>query len=410
MALIISSIKYLAVFIVALFFFKISEQCYSHYTLTSQSTRFIFNLRISKQRLIGFLCALIGILMLSLFAGLRAKDVGVDTSGYPETFMRIASGSRTFSDFISNCSDVANEPLGALLVYFCSRITKNTGLLLFSYQFLTVTLVYFAALKLNKKISICDSMAIYLFLFFNNSLNMMRQSVGCAFIFYGMAMLMEQKRFSIKAIVAILIALLFHKSSIYGIILVLPVYLSFSFKKNWIKYGVYAAVLCMPVLLNSISSIVRQFTNDAHILYYLDVFISGKIERDWFVNPFSLYSIVYILVALGTLALPYIFRTSVFGKTSSLQIDANTARIITRLRTMNMVGFLIYIVVLFSMKTMYGMRFSIFFDYFYMLSIPLSIGNNKNKRMILYSFLIIVWFIWIMRMGWSGSSLYHMSI
>lgn len=411
MALIISGIKYIFVFFIVLFFFKVSEQelsyCDFGRNVTKKKRRFV----ISKHKAESLLFAFIGIILLCLFAGLRAQDVGVDTSGYPVNFMRIASSSSTYSNFVSNCPDLSNEPIGSLLVYLCSKITKKTWLLLFFYQFLTVTPVYFASLHLKKYISIVDSMAVYLFIFFNNSLNMMRQSVGCAFILYGLSSLLEEKKINVKFVISFVIAALFHRSSIYGILLVLAVYFSFEISKKWLKYIIYVSVICIPILVNSISDFVGRFIHDAHILYYLDVFVSGKVDRDWFINPFSLYSLVYIFVVLGLLLLPYLFDPN-FGrkKTRNLQMRDCIFSIKLKLRTMNLVGFLIYITLLLSMETMYGMRFSIFFDYMYMLSIPLSIGNNKSKRKIMYLFLFVAWALWIMRMGWSGSELYHMGI
>jgi flagellar biogenesis protein FliO len=60
------------------------------------------------------------------------------------------------------------------------------------------------------------------------------------------------------------------------------------------------------------------------------------------------------------------------------------------------------------MSTMYGMRFSVFYDFFLILAIPLSCRGESAtvKKALVLMLLLIIWFIWIIRMGWSGSAIY----
>lgn len=405
MALLISTMKYLLVFAIVLFFFKISEQKLKYCNYEKERKKLV----VSKAELKGIAYALIGVLIICAFAAIRANDVGTDTSGYPVSFMRIARASSSFSEMIKNSADLADEPLGALLVYVCSRVTAKSWLLLFFYQIFTIIPVWLAVLQFKDIISTTNAMAVYLFVFFNNSLNMMRQSVGCALIIYGLALIITKKKY-IKICIVFLMAILFHRSSLYGIILVLATYYSFYISKKKIRYFCYLVVILIPMLLKPIAQIILKFTTDMHIVYYINVFVLGKTNVDWFVNPISIYSLVYIIVSSCLLIMPIMFESNFFKKIKKTDFRKDIDVIKYKLASFNMLGYLMYLSILFSLRTMYGIRFSIFFDYVYIFSIPLSVKKNRSKSKIMYILLFGYWFIWIMRMGWSGSSLYHIGI
>lgn len=402
MALIISSIKYMCIFMVSIFFFKQSEKELDLYNPNVKIKKYT----ISKRKLYGFFFALIGMLVISIFAGIRANDVGTDTNGYPVTFMRLARSSSSLHNLLTINSDLSNEPLGAILVYLCSLFTDKTWLLLFFYQFLTIIPIFLSAYEMKDKLSISNVIIVYCLMFFNNSLNMMRQSVVCALILYAFVLVINNKS-KLRILIILLISIAFHRSSIYGIILVLASYYALSIGNRKLKYIVYILIILFPAIIPQIANIVAKITADEHILFYFKVFIEGTAKMDWFVNPLSSYSIIYILVSLCYLLMPILFNTHLFQYFKRLNTHNKSSVLKNKIETMNLIGFLIYLVILFSIKTMYGIRFSIFFDYLYMISIPLSVRRNKTYQNIMIFLLWICWVIWIIRMGWSGSEIYH---
>lgn len=411
--LILSGIKYISIFLIVLFLFSLAEKQYNIADMRHQNkNRILHYPSISRDRFLGNLFVFLAILVLCLFAGMRADTVGADTSGYPIKFMKAACSSHSYFDFINTSPDLANEYLGSALVYICSRITNDSWLLLFSYQLFTVWPVFLASYLYRKELSITTSMAIYLFVFFNNSLNMMRQSMSCAFILLGTILLIRERKICKSAVLSFASALLFHRSGVYGIILVLAVFLGTKIGKKVARIIIYISIFLAPTILPLVCQIIVEngLVKDTHALYYIQVFMYGTIERDWYVNPLSIYSITYILVCSVLVILPFVLESNIFNKKILVRSKYKVGEFDSLLRTINIVGFLIYITLLFSFKTMYGIRFSIYFDFFYILSIPHVItGNNKKiKKRILYVFLFFIWSIWIMKMGWSGSELYNL--
>lgn len=410
LALIVSGIKYVTVFSIVYFCFYIAETKYrvADRNIALNKEHVPGRITMSQSRVSGHLYIFIGILVISIFAGIRSSSVGVDTSGYPVEFMKYGAISRSYSELLRIEPDLMNEYLGALLVFFCSRFTAQPGLLLFFYQFLTVIPVAITAYLLRDKISIRYSIAVYLFWFFNNSLNMMRQSVSCAFILLGTIILLLESKSKIGALISFVIAVLFHRSGFYGTILVLSVYMASKISREKLRILIYGFILFIPKLMTSF--VLFLYSNgvfkDPHILYYFDVFFMNRSTNlVGFINPFSLYSITYLVACIVLLLMPSLFRYDFFTK---VKISHNKDELVGILTSFNLSGFLIYIVLLLSMRTMYGNRFSIFFDFFYTVSIPLAINGNRArlKGLLLIMILFILWAVWIMRMGWSGSSLY----
>lgn len=299
MEYIVSNIIYLCVFFLSLFIFRRAEnKLYAYEQFYSEKQKETKKYRMSKDKFKYIVFSVLGLFIISFFAGIRANEVGADTSGYPIRFMKIATQSTSFTEFVENCSELKNEPLGALLVYFCSCFTADSGLLLFFYQLLTVVPIFLAAKKFRKYISITDAMAVYLFMFFNNSLNMMRQSVACAFILLGFSDWLIKNKISKKSILLFISAILFHRASIYGIALILAFYYIYKIKAIDLKKIIYIVIILLPLFLEILANILVKFIRDPQILYYIDIFIYKNISQDWFINPFSIYSMVYLIAFL----------------------------------------------------------------------------------------------------------------
>lgn len=404
MRLFYSTVIYILVFLFCIFLFKLSEQEFKNCTLNNKKIS-----KFSSKKFKGYFYAFLAITIICVFAAIRAEDVGVDTKGYPIKFMKLAKDSGSYSALIKTESDLSNEPMGALLVYFCSLFTEKSCLLLFFYQFLTIVPIFLAALQFKDDLSITDAMIVYIFVFFNNSLNMMRQSVGCGFLLLSLTLLIKRKTIT-KCFLTSLFAILFHRSAIYGVVLIFGVYFSFFLNKKYFKYLIYVSIILVPIILPLIVELVANTTTDSHVLYYLDVFFYGKVKKDWLINPFSIYSLVYIIVSLCYLAMPILFRTNFFNKKNNNNFKDEINIIEYKFASFNLIGFLLYCALLLSLKTMYGIRFSIYYDFIYIISIPLAVNKRKAYSGIMFVALAACWFLWIMRMGWSGSQFYHICI
>ena len=127
------------------------------------------------------------IFLLCFIAGFRDDNIGRDIQSYVKNYFEAFHNTHSYSQALTLVQYTQLEPLYVLLLFITSRFTGDLWLILFSLQLLTICPVYLAVLKWNKElhISIGFAMAIYILVFYNNSFNIMRQSVAAALIFLG---------------------------------------------------------------------------------------------------------------------------------------------------------------------------------------------------------------------------------
>jgi hypothetical protein len=357
----------------------------------------------------GSICSCMAILLICLFAGLRATSVGSDTQGYPVTFTNAASGYSSFAAFLNDPVGAGDEPLGALLVWICSRFGAGVGPLLFCYQLLTILPVYLAVRRFDGKVPLTIAMAVYLFCFFNNSLNMMRQSVACAFLLLAFSIFLASDRIRISTVILCIAAALFHRSGAYGALLMVLVLLIARINRRSVHLILYLAVALSPMVMTQISTwLIASGVADSHMEYYLDIFVNGTVNQDWFVSPLGSYSLMFLMIYTALVFSPRVLHSYLFEPNRKLASDYRRDSLYQTLRTFNITGYLIYTTLLFSLNTMYGMRFSIFFDFFLILSVPMACRGSlsKQKKILTLLVLIVFWWLWIVRFGWSASALY----
>ena len=366
------------------------------------------------------LCSAVAIVAISLVAAFRADSVGVDTVVYPDQSLNCARFYSAFLDYLNDpATSQSFEPLNAALVWVCSRLSVHKWPLLFFYQLLTVLPVYCALQKLRDRLSPALGMAVYLFVFYNNSLNMMRQSVACAFILLAFAYLISEKKISLPFLICCVVAVFFHKSGLYGIVLLLAVSFVANAGKSIKKYAAYVLIIASPILLNlALNSLISTGLVSQRIAEYADIFLYKTYDKDWFINPFGAFSLTYLLIYSLLICSPkLIYKVRDSNYTQVIDVDDNNeiakraSRLSGYLWNLNCSGYLLYVVLLISFETVYGIRFSIFFDYLLIFALPLACGVklDKTKRLVLFCVLILFWFIWIQILGWSGSGLYFFS-
>ena len=397
-----SILLYLGLFFISFLLFSTSDE------LRKQ------NSKINRSAVFPGIFSGIAIIAISLFAAFRADTVGVDTLVYPNQFLSCARSYPSFCEFLNDpVMTPGSEPLNAILVWICSRLSYNKWPLLFFYQLFSILPVYLALQQFRDRLSPALGMTVYLFVFFNNSLNMMRQSIACSFVLLSFAYLITERRFSVRFVISGIIAILFHKSGLYGIFLLLAVSFVANADKSLKKYLVYALIIASPVLLNAaISFLISKGLASQRISDYADIFLYKTYNKDWFINPFGMFSLSYLLVYGVVLLFPKIVSIIGINKKSCTAIDGGAqsiSRLSSYLWNINCSGFLLYVVLLFSFETVYGIRFSIYFDYFFVLALPLAcgMGQDRAKVFTLCCTLVFFWFIWIQVLGWSGSQTYY---
>lgn len=174
---------------------------------------------------VKYIFLFIGIFLPAFLAGCRADIIGTDVRNYVEPIQIYASGMSRFTEYINgNIVLLSGDAFSRIekgystFVFLISRINKSLFLNLFITQFLIIGLTVIGLVKFKKyiNISLSFSMFLYYMLFFNISLNLVRQSIAMAIIFCAFPFLLENKW--LQFLISIFIATLFHRTAIIGLI------------------------------------------------------------------------------------------------------------------------------------------------------------------------------------------------
>lgn len=211
---------YIAFFGVSCIFFWLSEKCKSGF-----SKNFF---------------AVIAILIPCILAGLRADTVGTDVKVYVEPLYNAAKESHTFSAYMKQrwfviwrYMYVKDFEIGfSLLVFFIQKIGGSFATVLFVIQMLIIGPIFFGLKKMHKPYPIFFGMFVFYCLFYNTSLNMMRQWIAMAILFMAFPYLVSEEKK--KYCILVLVACLFHNSAIMGFA-ILAVYMYSTKRKDSIK-------------------------------------------------------------------------------------------------------------------------------------------------------------------------------
>lgn len=168
---------------------------------------------------------LISILIPSLLAGLRADSVGTDTTVYGISFYQRALSAGNIIDYLQTQVIYNSTDAGfSIIVYVCSLISKDYHFGFFIYQLLTLIFIYCGAFRYKKLFETPVSLVVLLYYLslYNTSLNIMRQTIAAAIIFFASSYIWE-RRYKVFIILT-LIAITVHSSAIIGLAF-LPIYL-----------------------------------------------------------------------------------------------------------------------------------------------------------------------------------------
>ncbi|WP_066831874.1 EpsG family protein [Collinsella ihumii] len=167
-----------------------------------------------EQRAWGFVLLGCAVLIPSLVAGLRSTSVGTDTSGYVVELYDAAGSASSLPAFFAD--QLARfEPLFLLLVYCSVNMFGSIEAPLFFMELLNCVTVVAALYVTGKGRGMSLGYLLYLLLHFNESLNMMRQSLAMGFLLLALAFL-YQRRFALYA-ACLLCGIGFHLSAVIGL-------------------------------------------------------------------------------------------------------------------------------------------------------------------------------------------------
>lgn len=216
----------------------------------------------------------LGIITLSLGAGLRNDNVGLDTYQYISAF-------KTNFSVIWLFKETGFREISRLLM---NAFSGNVTCLLLLYATVTNALILYRLWDFRKDCSYSYMVFLYITLHYINTLNIMRQYIAIAIVFFATRFL--EKRGYIKFCIAILLASVFHSSALLGLLFFFVYYwkVAPSKQKKWMLFPLLIAI---PIV-----SIVLVKTQSAQISNYFS-------QKRADVNATFIYRIIVFVLILA---------------------------------------------------------------------------------------------------------------
>lgn len=147
----------------------------------------------------------LSVLTVCVLAGARDLNIGTDVANYLPFFSH-ALESESAVSFIGEY--YSTEPLYALLIYLCSRISSDMHCFLFAASLITYTFAMLGILNYKKQISVSLAWLCFLLMFYCDSYNAIRQFIAATIAFWGFKFAQDGKY--IKYAVTLFVAVMFH--------------------------------------------------------------------------------------------------------------------------------------------------------------------------------------------------------
>lgn len=192
---------------------------------------FLIAISEKKRTQIFAVASVLALLIPCLIAAWRADHVGTDVMVYASPLTDTAIVSDGLKDFLASFWSigyrnkfVSEFELGySLMVFVISKLTNSLPTVLFVTQALIITPIYLALARNRKKAPVWLGMLVFYLLFYNATLNMMRQWIAHAFMLLAFQ-LMTEKRYGWTTILSV-ISFSFH----YSALLMVPIYMVYWF-------------------------------------------------------------------------------------------------------------------------------------------------------------------------------------
>ena len=312
----------------------------------------------------------IALLLPSLLAGFRDYGIGTDMMVYGDLYFDYAhrmTMTRFFA--ITGC-----EWGYGLLVFAVAHFTKDIFWMYFIIQAIIMVLVWLSIDEYLDDFYKPYAMMVYYLLFYSFSLNLMRQTIAMAILLFSFRYIRQNK--IIPFAICMAAALMFHKTSLIGVVL-FPIYqLSYTKDKSEVKsltvlskyFRAIIEKIRIPLLLIGIVAAFLIVINGARIItflhFYLDDFYAQYNNLKNGGGGTWRYTVFMLLILLFT----------------GFSVKKNNA------------DYMFYIVIsvveiiLFQLKLISteSYRMCLYFSFFMVICLPknIEIMNNPNNRKI----------------------------
>ena len=332
----------------------------------------------SKQSILYYICIAIGLVLPALLAGLRDSSIGTDVEVYGDYWFTYACKYR----FISYMKMASEQSIGlvyALLNYIVARVSDDKKVFYFVLSLIETALVYFGIRGFKDKISVSFGMFCYYTIFYNNTLNLLRQMLAVSIVCLAYRFLVKNQ-YAVFLILSLL-AILSHSSAVFVLLLLIGwIYM----KRHDKKSEVYFMNLIMFIGISFVMIAYKPFLKlmiSQHILsvrfltYLEETVVGGRMIRLGF------------WAALAVLAYVAFGKMINYDERSKFIVSCTTASL-----TFSLVMF---------MGNVYAIRMAYYFDGAAIIMIPMIPKIYKlefdNGRRMKYTMYIILGLMLIVR-------------
>ena len=225
----------------------------------------------------------ISVMIPVLLAALRGINVGTDIKTYVLPSFNLAKSVNSLLDFIK-INFYVTDILFNVLVYASAKIFHSLQFLLGSIQLIISIPVYLSIDKMLKKDQRCIALITYYFVFYCMGLNLMRQTIAVVIGMLALIFFTQSKKK--LCIICFLLAMGFHKSAIFILILILVYWINKKFYKKWLPYlcacSIVVVILFYQQIMIMVIKSLPQFFGS-----YLN-YMSMK-QNNWPMADFTLY-------------------------------------------------------------------------------------------------------------------------
>ena len=165
-----------------------------------------------KKNKIGFaVCMMLAVLLVAVLSGVRDFSVGTDTDIYSGWIW----ATRTYDASLLHALCRDSEPVFEGITYLAGHYFNGLQSLLFLSALLTYAFVMAALALLRDHIFLPYGWAAYLFLFYSNSLNQLRQALAMTIVLLGITLVMQKKY--LPGVLLLVLAVGAHNTAVLGI-------------------------------------------------------------------------------------------------------------------------------------------------------------------------------------------------
>lgn len=319
---------------------------------------------------LGIIAGILSVLPLAIIAGTRNFTVGTDIGVYGLNYFYRYSSYNDLSSIFS--AELTTEKGYAILNWLSSRISSNPHVYFFILNLIGAVLIYFALINFREYFYLPLGMFIYEVLIWVTSLNLLRQSIAIALIYFSYKYMFNRK--IVRSILLILLASQFHSSAI--VFLLFLGGMLFVNKIELTKKHMLILFICMTTI----------FALGGEILQYLEghSVINERYSTYTSIGGYSVQGAIFQII-LSFIPLVLVFPII---KVKWRELDIFERKVVFLLiitcfaNSFQVINYQIF-----------G-RFSFYFYFFYIIGIPMLIRKiRKTDSRFLYSFMAVAFYI-----------------